>query len=508
MNTVARILTGLILLASLSKVIGQDNSMFGSSVFRNNVRPMVNVGLNFDMATGKNVLWSAAHGSGGYSSPVVGDGKVLVSTNNMAGYRPQHPRTKDRGVMLCFEEKTGKFMWQLTRNKLASGRVNDWPTLGMSSCACIQGHRAFVVTNRCELMCLDMSGFADGENDGPFTEEKDADVGDADIVWSLDMTKHLDVFPHNVSISSPVVYKDHVFVVTGNGADTSHRKIPSPDAPSFLCVNRKSGKVVWQDNSPGNQILHGSWSSPCIGVVDGRAQVCMPGGDGWLYGFDATAKEKTLLWKFDANPKQSQWKLGGAGDRNNIIGTPVFHEESFVVGTGQDVEHGSGPAFLYRIDATKRGDISAELGVRGKKGKPNPNSGMIWRYGGTDLDGSITGEKGESIFNRTVSTAAIYDGLVYIGDTLGYFHCVDFETGKSVYQYDTSSAITGSALLAEDKVLFGTEDGDLIVLKQGRELNEIKKFETDESIYTTPIIANRVLYLLSRTRLHAISVSK
>ena len=46
------------------------------------------------------------------------------------------------------------------------------------------------------------------------------------------------------------------------------------------------------------------------------------------------------------------------------------------------------------------------------------------------VDGSVTGEKGRLIFRRTISTAAVKDGLVYVPDLTGYLHCVDLETGE------------------------------------------------------------------------------
>ena len=41
----------------------------------------------------------------------------------------------------------------------------------------------------------------------------------------------------------------------------------------------------------------GQWSSPALGHVDGVQQAFFPGGDGWIYGFNARTGEK--LWRFD-----------------------------------------------------------------------------------------------------------------------------------------------------------------------------------------------------------------
>jgi len=348
-------------------------------------------------------------------------------------------------------------------------------------------------------MCLDTEGFTDGENDGPYRDEVHSEPQDADIVWSLDMMKELDVYPHNLATSSPVVYGDYVYLLTSNGVDESHVKIPSPQAPSFLALNKKTGEILWQDNTPSPHILHGQWSSPAVGVVNGQAQVYMPGGDGWLYALDAKTGEH--IWKFDLNPKDSVWKEAGRGDRNSIIATPVFYENSVVLGVGQDPENGDGIGHIYRIDATKRGDISPTT----EDNKPNPNSGQIWHLGGIDQDGSQTGEKGAEAFRRTLSTAAIHDGLGYVPDLSGRVHCIDFERGRRYWEADVLAAIWGSCMVADGKVFVGDEDGILTVFAEGKELKKLAEFEFNSSIYSTITIAHGVIFVTDRSRLYAIA---
>ena len=49
----------------------------------------------------------------------------------------------------------------------------------------------------------------------------------------FDAIKKLDVFPHNLSTSSPLVVGDLIFLVTSNGVDEGHINIPQPKAPSW-----------------------------------------------------------------------------------------------------------------------------------------------------------------------------------------------------------------------------------------------------------------------------------
>ena len=481
------------------RVVTGDWPCWGGDIHRNNVSAATGLRIDFEPAPsveeGKNLLWVANLGSQTYGNPIVSGGKVFIGTNNAAGYRPQHKG--DRGCLLCFDEKTGKFLWQLTRDKLPQGRENDWPEQGIASAPFVEGNRLWVVTNRCELICLDTEGFYDKKNDGPYTDEADTELRDADIIWVLDMIEELGVFPHNLANSSPIVVGDLVYVLTSNGVDETHLNIPAPEAPSFIAVHKETGEVVWKDNTPSDRILHGQWSSPAAGIVNGQTQIYMPGGDGWLYAMDAKTGEH--LWKFDLNPKDSEYQLGGRGNRNSIIATPVFLDNSVVLAVGDDPEYGEGVGHIYRIDATKRGDVSPVT----PDNEPNPNSAQIWHWGGVDKDGSLTGEEGNDCFRRTLSSVAIHDGLVYAPDQSGRIHCLDFETGQRYWEADILAAVWGSPLVADGKLFLGDEDGILSIFATGKEERKIAEIEFPSSIYSTPTIANGVMFISDRSRLYA-----
>ena len=454
--------------AAALPLVAQDWPMWGGTPQRNMISSMKAPPVSWDIKARKNVKWKADLGSQSYGNPVVAGGKVFVGTNNE---NPRNPKiTGDKGILMAFRESDGKFLWQHVNDKLAAGRVNDWPYQGVCSSPLVEGDRLYYVSNRCELVCLDTEGFADGENDGPFTGETLKGPEDADVVWKLDMMEELGVFPHNMSNSSPVIHGDLVFIETSNGQDESHVNIPSPRAPSFIAVNKKTGKVAWEDGTPGDRILHGQWSSPAIAEAGGVLQAFYPGGDGWLYGFEALAGKQ--LWKFDLNPKDAVWPK----TRNDAIGTPVFYEGKVYLATGQDPEHGEGVGHMYCIDPTKRGDVTT--------------TGQVWHY---------------DKIRRTISTAAIRDGLVYIPDFSGFLHCLDSKTGKPYWVHDMLAAVWGSALVVDGKVYLGDEDGDVVVLQAGKELKLIKENNMGSSVYATPVAANGVLYIMNRSELWALA---
>ena len=64
-----------------------------------------------DISTTKNVKWVAKIGSQSYGTPTVAEGKVLIGTNNESPRDANHQG--DRGIVMCFDEKDGSFLWQL-----------------------------------------------------------------------------------------------------------------------------------------------------------------------------------------------------------------------------------------------------------------------------------------------------------------------------------------------------------------------------------------------------------
>jgi len=448
---------------------GGDWPMWGGRSDRNMVSTEKNLPAEWDPETGRNVEWMAELGSTSYGNPVVASGVVLVGTNNET---PRDPaQSGDRGVIMAFRESTGEFLWQHTHLKLESGQANDWPYQGIASSPLVDGQRVYYVSNRGILVCVDLEGFRDAENDGPVTDETLTGPADADVLWTFDMIGELGVFPHNLANSSPTLAGDLIVVGTSNGHDESHTRVPHPKAPGLIAVHKTTGKLAWSDNSAGDRILHGQWSSPAVGTIGGISQVVSAQGDGWVRGFEASTGRR--LWEFDTNPKDAVWPRS----RNDLIATPIILGDRVFIGNGQDPENGEGTGNFYAIDATKRGDIT--------------ESGRVWRF---------------AEIRRTVSTAAVADGLVYISDFSGFLYCLDAETGRQVWKHDLFSAIWGSPLVADGKVYLGDEDGDIVVLAHGREKKLLAEMNMGSSIYGTLTPARGRLFVNTQSRLFAIAL--
>jgi outer membrane protein assembly factor BamB len=461
------LLSAAVMVGASAAVAAADWPMWGGTPSRNMVSDEKGLPTSWDIKTGKNVKWVAELGSQSYGNPTVAEGVVLVGTNNEAMRDPK--QGGDRGVLMAFREETGEFMWQATFEKLAAGRANDWPFQGIASSPLIMRGVAYFTTNRGTIVAADLQGFHDGENDGTVKDEKLTGKTDPDIIWTFDMIEEVGAFPHNLANCSPVADGGLLYCSTGNGQDESHVNVPSPKAPSIIAIEIESGKLRWEDNSVGENVLHGQWSTPAVGDIGGVRQVVHAQGDGWVRGYEAQSGKK--LWEFDTNPKDSVWPK----TRNEVISTPVIVDNVVYISNGQDPEHGEGVGHAYAIDGTKRGDIT--------------KTGVLWHF---------------DKIRRSISTAAVKDGMVYLADFSGFLHCVDAKTGKPFWTHDMFAAIWGSPMLIGDKVYLGDEDGDVAVVEHSKTFKLVSEQNMGSSVYATAVPANGKLIIMNRNQLYAL----
>ncbi len=420
-----------------------------------------------DLGETENVKWVAKLGSQTYGNPTVVGGRVYVGTNNQG--RGDARFKGDYSVVHCLDEKTGDIIWSLTVPKLGSGKVGDWEFLGICSSPTVIGDRVYVMTNRCEVIALDVNGLADGNqgltDEGQYMSMRgttplppvEVKPTDADIIWRYDMRDELGIYPHNITSSSILAVGDVLYCSTSNGVTYDHTETPSPKAPALIALDRKRAEdpsatpadiLIGEEGSGlSKRILHGNWTSPCWGNAGGRDILIYGGPGGFLYGFDPKPVKDAdgfgvlpELWRVDLNPLHYRFK---DGDRSKpikyatpngpseIISTPIFHEGRVYVGIGQDPEHGEGIGNFACVDA--------------ETGK------LLWDYP----------------IKRTLSTASAVDGFVYVADHSGFLHCFDANDGTLHWRYDTGSLIWGSTLVTDGKVFIGNEDGDLTVVAIG-----------------------------------------
>jgi outer membrane protein assembly factor BamB len=489
----------------------EDWPMWGRDQTRNMVSPEKNAPTDWQVEVkddkgkivklARNIKWSARLGSRNVSAPVIASGLIWVGTNNYVQVRDDNK--KDASLLMCFRESDGKFLWQYVSPRLPQ-YGQDPPTAGMGSSPVVIADRLWLITNRWETICFDIGPLRRGE-------------GAPKELWKVDMRKEFGVWPSSPLMASgftpslPAPFRDLIYAVTGNGIDLetdekTQNKLPKTEAPSLVCLNAKTGKVVWKDNSPGKDIMYCQLSSPLVIEVKGKTQVVMGQGDGWLRSFDAETGK--LIWKCDANPKDSKYELGGRGTKSYFMATPVWNGGRIYIATGQEPSACLGRGLLLCIDPTKEGDISIELEEKPGKGKPNPNSGVVWRYGGPTTKEDKAKLNRDYYYGRTLSNCIVHDSLVYAAEYEGYLHCLDARTGKAHWVQDLKESPWGSPLWVDGKIYLPTEEGDVFIYAHGKEMKEPKKIEMEDAIHSSPVFANGVLYIATESRLYAIQEKK
>ncbi len=455
-----------------------------------------------DLSKTTNIAWIARLGSQTYGNPTVADGRVFIGTNNDA---PRDPRFKgDRSVVYCLDERDGSLIWQLNIPKLGTGQVSDWEFVGICSSPTVDGDRVYLVSNRGEVLCLDVNGMADG-NDGyqdegrylawPSQEPMDVASTDGDIIWLLDMLDECGVFPHSIASSSVLVVGERLWVTTSNGVDVGHVGTPAPSAPCLVLVDKNTGQLLAQEASGlSERMFHCNWTSPAYLKTDTTEAAIFGGPDGWVYAFRPEPIEgpdgRQVLdeaWRFDANPAEyrikdgEELKYATREGPSEVLGTPVVHDGLVYASIGQDPEHGEGAGNLVCIDPTGEGDVTSTK--------------RVWSYGK---------------INRSISTLSIADGLLFAADYSGFVYCLDAKTGEEYWIHDTFAHIWGSTLLADGKLYIGNEDGFLTILPAAKELDPDAVVEVNMTspIYSSPIAANGTLYVGTHTHLFAIRESR
>ncbi len=497
----SQVLAAALVTVTASRTIADDQPQWGQAWSRNQVSAERGLPDFFDPKTGSNVLWSVALGTETYSTPVISGGRVYIGTNNE---QPRDPRHKgDRGVFMCFDEKTGALLWQSVVPKREEDIYHDWPKSGMPSPATVEGDRVYLVNNRGQVVCMDAKGMANG-NDGPFRDEgvlmtpkgtnapaQPMETGplDADVLWLVDLTKEAGIWSHDGAHSSILIRGDFLYLNSGTGVDNTHRKIRTPDAPSLLVLDKRTGRILARDREGiAPTIFHNTWSSPSMAMVDGRELIFFAGGNGILYAFEPLASAPkagvvaTLkkVWSFDPDPTAPKddvhrFTSNKKESPSNVFGMPVFVDGRIYLTGGGDWWWGKNEAWLKCIDARGSGDITA-----------------------TNLKWSAP------LGRHTMATPAVADGLVYVTDSMRFLHCIDAVTGQELWTHELRGDMWSSALVADGKVYLGSRRGDLCIFAHGREKKLLNTIELVSPINATVVAANGTLYVATMKTLYAV----
>jgi len=504
------LLTGLALGTLHLAVQAADQPQWGQAWSRNLVSEERGLPESFDPQSGRNIQWSAELGTETHSSPVVARGRVYIGTNN--GHPRDPAQQGDRGVLMCFEEKTGRFLWQLVFPKRDEDIYFDWPHSGISSPVTVEGDRVYFVNNRGVVLCLEVgpgSGKSEARSPKPETNQAPGPL-EPRIIWQFDLTSGAGIWSHDAAHSSILIQGDYLYLNSGTGVDNTHRRIRTANAPSLVVLDKRTGSLVARDDEHiAPNIFHSTWSAPSLATVNGRPLLFFAAGNGIVYAFE-TLRNGVMesrsngvmdsnpspqhsntpslhppaslrrVWQFDfdpASPKTNvhRYNSNRRESPSNFFGMPVFNNNRIYLAGGGDIWWGKNEAWLKCIDGTRTGDITT--------------NGLVWSY---------------PLQKHVLSTPAIWDGLVFIADCGRTFHCVDAQTGKPCWTHEIKGEAWASPLVADGKVYLGTRGSAFYVFAASREKRVLGTLDLDRPVSSTATAANGVLYVATMTHLYAV----
>lgn len=251
--------------------------------------------------------------------------------------------------------------------------------------------------------------------------------------------------------SSPIIYRDLV-IVQADG----HKQ-------SFIAAfNLKDGKQAWRVER--NEIT--SWTTPSIYQGKNRTELIANGGR-YIRGYDPlTGKE---LWRFADN--NTEVKMQAPQIANDLI---------YITGG-----YPAGRA-MYAFRPGAAGDISLKPGE-------DKNAFLAW-----------SSSKGSPY----TPTPIVYGDLFYVLSDNGVFSAYDAKTGTVVYQQRLPTSFSASPVAADGKLYLASEDGDVFVVKAGRQYELLSRNTMDQPLMATPALSPGMLIVRGDHALYALGERK
>ncbi len=496
----------------------------------------------------KNIKWAAKLGAVTCGSPVVSQGRVFIGTKG---------GSNDIGVLLCFDEPTGRELGQFIFRKPRT-RGEHSGEYGACSTPTVEGDRLYVVSPYAEAMCINVKSWLASQ------AAPGADDSDRHIVWKYDMAEKLRVEQHHTASCGPLVFGDFVYVCTGNGRFKDKTRPLYPLTPSLIAFHKQTGQLVARDDEQiGEQLWRGQWSSPSLGMVNGKAQVFFATGNGLCYGFESVdpaapvAPDKWITESLrgpivyfidvegkdiagltpaqyaEANhlppaeakpalPLEFRYSIKmptttpmGSVPSAKVPDVPILkkiwwfdclppeYRNAPFYSTGNNGDGKIHPCDIIATPVFYRNRVYVAIGGDPAHGSRRSRGRLVC------IDASKTGDVTSSgliwsydKLNATLTTVGIVDGLLFVMDEASVVHCLDADTGQLcwTYTYKGGGLMAPPLFAADGKVFVGKS-----ILAAGRTLKVLGTIESSTTTScSTPCVANGTLYMVYGNRLLAV----
>ncbi len=392
-----------------------------------------------------NVVWKADVPGLGWSSPVVWDDHVFLTTAVSAGEERQPVRgLYDPGAASGATRSMASHRWLVYDLDFATGAVR-WVREVAVAVPQIERHLK--------------NSFA---SETPVTDGDRVYVyfGTIGLVVALDLTgevewrRELGVFNGRQrfgTAASPALHDGRLYVVNDNTT-----------ASFLMALDAATGDEIWRVERDEVE----NWATPFVWENDLRTEIVTAG----LRRVRSYGLDGRLLWE-----------LGGM--TVNVVPTPFARDGLVYISSGYP---GGMPRPVYAIRPGASGDISLSEGENG-------NDSIVWY---------------QPMLGTYNTSALVYEGHYYTLLDRGFLLNHDARTGREVYgrtRIKPGSGFTASPWAYNDRIFLMGEDGDTFVIRAGPEFELLHTNSLNEMALATPAVVRGSLLLRTQTKLYRIS---
>jgi hypothetical protein len=400
----------------------------------------------WDLEKTQNVLWKTNIPGLSHSSPIIWGNQIFLITAVSSDANASF-KAKDRGIDLANDD--ARHTWMIFALDKRNGRVlwTDKPYEGVPRAKRhVKATQAnsTPVTNGRYVVAL----FGSEGLAGYDTNGK--------LLWKQDLgVLNPGLWDDKESswghASSPIIYRDLV-IVQADG----HKQ-------SFIAAfNLKDGKQAWRVER--NEIT--SWTTPSIYQGKDRTELIANGGR-YIRGYDPlTGKE---LWRFSDNDTQVKMQA------------PLIANDLIYITGGYPAGRAM---YVFRPGAV--GDISLKAGE-------DTNAFLAWRS-----------SKGSPY----TPTPIVYGDQFYVLADNGVLSSYDAKTVEVIYPKRLPTSFSASPVAADGKLYLASEDGDVFVVKAGRQYELLSKNAMGQPLMATPALTQGMLIVRGDKAIYAIGERK
>jgi len=441
-----RWLTSVLFLALSSLTINAQNWPSFRGPNASGVAEGTNPPTSWDLEKTQNVLWKTNIPGLSHSSPIVWNNQIFVITAVSSDANAGF-KAKDRGIDLANDD--AKHTWMIFALNKQDGRI-------------LWSNKAYEGVPRAKRHVKATQANSTPATDGRYVVALFGSEGlacydtNGKLLWKQDLgVLNPGLWDDKESSwghsSSPIIYRDLV-IVQADG----HKQ-------SFIAAfNLKDGKQAWRVER--NEIT--SWTTPSIYQGKDRTELIANGGR-YIRGYDPlTGKE---LWRFSDNDTQVKMQA------------PLIAHDLIYITGGYPAGR---PMYAFRPGAT--GDISLKSGE-------DKNAFLAW-----------SSSKGSPY----TPTPIVYGDLLYCLADNGVLSSYDAKTGELVYQQRLPTSFSASPVAADGRLYLASEDGDVFVVKAGRQYELLSKNVTGQPLMATPAITQGMLIVRGDNAIYALGQRK